>query len=100
MVLSDYDLANEFKGIEDIPEYDGHSGAIETSRILAIRSDLVKGKDIVEKPKFPRFMVLPNPEKYFPSGVMGDSTKSSKELGDKIRKYVIDTMVKLIEENM
>ena len=58
MVLSDYDIAYRLKGDMEIPKNDGHGGMIETSRVMAIRPDLVgKGEDFI--PEFPSFIILP-----------------------------------------
>jgi len=46
----------------------------------------------------PRFEVVPDPERYFPSGVMGDPTIASSEKGQKINEYVIEQIVKLVKE--
>jgi len=97
MVLSDYDIVYELKGIEFEPD-DGHSGHIETSRIMAIRPELVKGEGELSKPVFPPYRILAHPEQYFPSGIMGDPTKASKETGEKLNKYVIDKLEVLITQ--
>ena len=98
MVLSDYDFAYDLlEKDETIPSDDGHSGLIETSRVMAIREDLVKGRGTPGKSRPPKFMVLKDPEKYFPSGVMGDPTNASKEKGKEINDYIIVELVKLIE---
>jgi creatinine amidohydrolase len=99
MVLSDYDIAYELIQIDmSIPDDDGHSGLIETSRILYIREDLVKGKGVAGKERPPKYMVLPDPEKYFPTGVMGDPREASKVKGDQINDYIIKELVKLIKK--
>ncbi|MEE9150549.1 MAG: creatininase family protein [Thermoplasmata archaeon] len=98
MVLSDYDFAYDLlEKDEAIPSDDGHSGLIETSRVMAIREDLVKGRGTPGKSRPPKFMMLKDPEKYFPSGVMGDPTNASKEKGKEINNYIIIELVKLIE---
>ena len=97
MVCSDYDFAFDLKGIE-FDDRDSHAGTIETSRVMAIRSDLMKGKGAPNYPNFPRFEVTPDPEQYFPSGVMGDPTIASAKKGKKINDYVIEQIVKLVEE--
>jgi creatinine amidohydrolase len=97
MVCSDYDFAFDLK-MEDIDERDSHAGTIETSRVMAIRSDLIKGKGTRNYPSMPRFEVTPDPERYFPSGVMGDPTVASAEKGQKINEYVIEQIVKLVKE--
>jgi creatinine amidohydrolase len=99
MVLSDYDIAYDLIDVDmSIPKDDGHSGLIETSRILDIREDLVKGEGEVGSSRPPKFMVLPDPEKYFPTGVMGDPTGASKPKGDQINDYIIKELVKLIKD--
>ncbi len=55
MTLSDYDLAYERLGV-DFPENDGHAGAVETSRLMAIRPDLVKGIGPPSQPGLPRWL--------------------------------------------
>ena len=56
MVCCDYDFAYELRG-SYFSEEDGHAGTIETSRIMSIRPDLVKGKGVKSFPKFPRFEI-------------------------------------------
>jgi len=98
MVLSDYYFADELKGKLEIDPKDGHAGAIETSRIMTIRSDLIKSKGEASFPDMPRFEVVADPERYFPSGVMGDPTQASKNKGQIMNEYAIEQVVKLIEE--
>jgi creatinine amidohydrolase len=97
MVCSDYDFAFDLRG-KDFDDRDSHAGTIETSRVIAIRSDLLKGKGEPNFPNLPQFEVVPDPERYFPSGVMGDPTIASAEKGQKINEYVIGQIVKLVEE--
>jgi len=97
MVCSDYDFAYELKG-KYFSEEDGHAGTIETSRVMAIRPELIKGRGVKSFPKFPRFEIVADPERYFPTGVNGDPTAASSERGRMINKYVVKEVVKLIEE--
>ena len=97
MVLSDYDIIYKLAG-KEFPEWDGHAGSVETSRVLAISPELVKGKGKLAKIDFPEYMILRNPEKYFPTGVMGDPESASTELGEKMNKLVIDELKRLIIE--
>ncbi len=97
MVLSDFDFASEVKGL-NFPLNDGHAGAVETSRVMAIRPDFIKTKGEPSFPKMPRFEVVCDPEKYFPSGVIGDPTKASKDKGKTINAYVIEQIAKLVAE--
>ncbi|HLE75624.1 MAG TPA: creatininase family protein [Candidatus Bathyarchaeia archaeon] len=97
MVLSDFDFAFELRG-KEFSEKDGHAGTIETSRMMAIKPELVKGKGEASFPQMPRFEVVAHPEQYFPSGVMGDPTAASESKGRLINKYVIEQVAKLVEE--
>jgi creatinine amidohydrolase len=97
MVCSDYDFAYELKG-KYFSEKDGHAGTIETSRVMAIRPELIKARGTKSLPEFPRFEIVADPERYFPSGVIGDPTTASAEKGRMINKYVIKEVAKLVEE--
>jgi creatinine amidohydrolase len=99
MVCSDYDFAYELRG-KYFSEKDGHAGAIETSRVMAIRPDLIKMKGKKSYPKLPRFEIVADARRYFPSGVIGDPTEASRKKGRIINSYVIDNVAKLVEELM
>ncbi|MBU2564980.1 MAG: creatininase family protein [Candidatus Thermoplasmatota archaeon] len=103
IVLSDYELLYDEKGRKflkriGIPEWDAHGGAIETSRVMISRPDLIKLKGKKSLPKIPRYHILRNPEKYFPEGIIGDPSIASKEKGEKITNFVVNEIVKLIKE--
>lgn len=97
MVLSDFDFAFEVKNL-GFPENDGHAGAVETSRVMAIRPDLVKGKGKAGAMNVPRFEVVAVPERYFVGGVNGDPTLATEDKGKAINAYVIEQVAKLVEE--
>jgi len=96
MVLSDFDFATEVKNL-GFPENDGHAGAVETSRVMAIRPELVKGEGKAGVMNTPRFEVVPDPERYFMGGVNGDPTLASDAKGKVINAYVIEQVVKLVK---
>jgi len=106
IVLSDYELLYDEKGRKfleknGIPEWEGHGGAIEASRVMVSRPDLVKCKGRRAKkslPKIPKYHILKNPEKYFPEGIMCDPSAASKEKGKKITDFVVNEIVRLIKE--
>ena len=97
MVLSDFDFAEELS-----PKYDdvndGHAGTLETSRVMAIKPELIKAKGKASTWQMPRFEVVAHPELYFPSGVNGDPTTASKEKGQRINEYIINEIEKLVKE--
>lgn len=99
MVCSDYDFAYELRG-KYFSEKDGHAGAIETSRVMAIRPDLVKMRGKKSFPTLPRFEIVADAQKYFPSGVIGDPTAASRTKGRMINSYVVDNVARLVEELM
>jgi creatinine amidohydrolase len=96
MVLSDFDFAEELT-----PKYadknDGHAGSLETSRMLAIKPNLVKGKGKSSVWQIPRFEVVAHPEIYSPSGVNGDPTTASAEKGQKINEYIVEQVEKIVK---
>ena len=98
MVLSDYDIAYELRG-KEFPEDDGHGGLIETSRILGIRPELVGKKRPHGKDRPPKFMVVPDPERYFPSGIIGDSKDASPRKGKTIDDYIVRRLCNLVSKN-
>jgi creatinine amidohydrolase len=99
MVLSDYDIAYELRGRE-FDDRDGHAGAIETSRVMAIKPRLVKKRGVKNFERPPRFMISAHPEAYFPSGVMGDATKASPAQGRRVNEYIVKGLVDMINSNM
>jgi creatinine amidohydrolase len=97
MVCSDYDFAYELRG-KYFDAKDGHAGTIETSRVMAIRPDLVKMKGQKSFPELPKFEVIADAERFFPSGVIGDPTVASPEKGRRINTHVVKGVAKLVEE--
>lgn len=97
MVLSDYDIAYQELGTE-FPADDGHGGELETSRVLAIRPDLVKGAGTPSKLDMPRYRVVPNPQDYFPSGIWGDPTPATVEKGERVNRRIVKELSRLMEE--
>lgn len=96
IVLSDYDIAYELRG-KEFPENDGHAGTIETSRVMAIAPNLVRGKGKKNYPKLPKFFVLKDVSKYWKIAVHGDPEIATKEKGDFINDYIIERMVEIIK---
>ena len=97
MVCSDYDFAYQLRG-KHFDERDGHAGTIETSRVMAIRPDLIKAKGQTSFPKFPRFEVITNAESYFPTGIIGDPMDASAAKGEMINSHIIKQVSELIKQ--
>jgi creatinine amidohydrolase len=102
-VLCDYELLGGFDakaaaGV-DLPRWDGHAGAMETSRMLALRPDLVKpGLAPAHQVRFPDFLVEKHPERHFPSGVMWDPTLASAALGRAANRHIADGLVEVVRQ--
>ena len=98
MVLSDYDIAYRDLG-NTVPKDDGHAGMLETSRVLAIRPDLVKMDRAGEShPKFPPYRVLKDAERYFPEGYMGYADRANAELGKKSNESIALQLTDMIRQ--
>ena len=98
MVLSDYDIAYGLLG-KEFPKADGHGGEIETSRIMNIRPELVRSSRPVGRTRAPEYMLLPNPEKYFPTGIIGDSRRATAAKGKKLDDYIVRELCELVSVN-
>lgn len=77
---------------------DSHAGELETSVMMVLRPDWVKGKGSREVPSFPRGILVKDKRKYWPGGVWGDPTKASPEKGTLCLEAVVKAMVELIEK--
>ena len=101
-VLSDYELLDDFDAKAaagaDVPRWDGHAGAMETSRMLALRPDLVHGRGAPHRVAFPPFRIERDAERHFPTGVMGDPTLASEALGRAANAHIVDRLVRLLTQ--
>ena len=95
IVLSDYDIAYDQLG-KEFPSTDGHGGELETSRILAIRPDLVKGKGVPTELVLPPYRIVANPQDHFPSGIWGDPTPATAEKGKMVNDRIVNELSQLI----
>ena len=73
---------------------DGHAGEIETSMMMQIRGDLVKGKPAAYFPPRPRFLILKDVRYMMNNGIMGDPSCASLQKG----KLFFDMMVQGVLE--
>ncbi|QLH74491.1 MAG: creatininase family protein [Methanomassiliicoccales archaeon] len=99
MVLSDYDYAFKMKDELCGEEDDGHGGIIETSRVLALRPELVKKKRRRGCATSPNFMVVRHPERFYPDCFVGDAAKASAEKGKKVNDFVVEKLTAAIKMN-
>ncbi len=83
--------------------YDGHAASYETSLVLAMDSSLVRDDQIPSqggRPPFPPFEVLAHPERYFPSGVMGDPSRASGEAGKRAVAHLVERIAALLTQGV
>ena len=93
-VLSDYDLVYGSKFSEKA-EGDGHAGKVETSRILAERPDLVKGRGPRGRNRIPPYAVVRDARRYWP-GVSGDPSKASRALGVEVDSLIARELAAIV----
>ncbi len=97
-VLCPYDvLYRELADLADTPN-DSHAGEIETSLVLALAPELVKGRSKEDYPKLPRPFVVKDKVRYWRSGVWGNPGKASIEKGKKAVKMIVDKIVDIIDQ--
>jgi len=91
-VLADYDLIYGSKFAE---AGEGHAGKIETSRVMAERPRLVKGRPKRGKNRIPKYAVVRDARRHWP-GVTGNPRKAKRALGAEIDRFVEDELVALV----
>jgi len=97
-VLSPYDvLWKELSGIAETPN-DSHAGELETSMMLFLAPELVKGRSPEEYPKIPKPFTVRDKVKYWPGGVWGNPNKASVEKGKKAVALMVDKIAGIIGE--
>jgi creatinine amidohydrolase len=96
-VLCPYDLLyKELAELADTPN-DSHAGEIETSIVLALAPELVRGRSKEDYPKIPKPFVVRDKMKYWKSGVWGNPEKASAEKGRKAIKLIVDSIIKVMD---
>jgi creatinine amidohydrolase len=79
--FSPYDMLwKELSEIADTPN-DSHAGEIETSILLYLDPDSVRGRSPEEFPSFPKPFSVKDKLKYWPGGIWGNPEKASPEKG-------------------
>ncbi len=96
-VVSPYELLR--KELTEIAETenDSHAGEIETSLLLALRPELVKGSSPEEYPAFPKPLVVKDKLRYWPGGVWGNPGKASRRKGERVIELVVERITEIME---
>lgn len=95
-VANIYDLLTPILKELNIPENDSHAGEWETSLLLYLKPELVKEGAFEDYPKFPKFRVVAEKEKYWSSGIWGNPLKASKEKG----KILVEELIKILVQEI
>ena len=94
-LVSDFDLIDS-RDVET--PGDGHAGEIETSRMLVIREDLVKGLPEKHFPPRPRYLIMKDVRHLMGNGIMGDPSKASKEKGRRFMEMSVQGVLEALKE--
>ena len=76
---------------------DFHAGELETSLVLHLRQELVKGRAKKEYPKLPKPIIVRDKIRYWPGCVWGDPQKATTEKGKKLFEVMVQSLVELVE---
>jgi creatinine amidohydrolase len=96
-VFTPYDLL--WKELSEIAETqnDSHAGELETSMVLYISPDLVKGRAKEEYPGIPKPFIVKDKVKYWPGGVWGNPQKASAEKGVKAIHLMAGKVIEVLD---
>ncbi len=99
LTIGPYDFLDPIRREADLVGKDGHAGSIETSQMLVVASETVRMDRIpkVTRPRLSRFRVMAHPEVEYPTGVRGDTSKVSRELGEKAVDHVVTEIMHLLQ---
>ncbi len=83
-----------------IPERDSHAGEWETSLMMYLKEELVRdvSRAFEDYPSFPKFLILKEKEKYWPSGIWGNPLKASKEKGKVLTERLLQKLKELLRD--
>ena len=94
-LVSLFDLI-DFKAVET--PHDGHAGEVETSLMMAICSDLVKGKPEKHFPKRPQFLIMKDVRHLMGNGIMGNPETATLEKGKQFFQMAVAGVMDALDE--
>lgn len=97
-VVSYLDIAEEAWKDELECVRDSHAGESETSLMMVLRDDWVKGTSPEEYPSFPKYVLVRDKRSFWYGGVWGDPGKASKQKGEKLLDRAVDFLVERVKE--
>lgn len=78
--------------------HDGHAGEIESSMMLAIRSDLVAGLPEEHFPARPRFLILKDVRSLMGNGIMGNPALATQKKGTAFLEMAAEGVIFALDE--
>lgn len=75
---------------------DSHAGELETSLILYLSEDLVKGRSGEEYPNLPKPIIARDKQKFWPGAVWGNPKKASAKKGEQLFSQMVKSAVRLV----
>ncbi len=97
-VFSPYDLLyRELLAIAETPN-DAHAGELETSMVLYLSPDLVKGRAKAEYPQMPKPFIVRDKIKYWRGGVWGDPEKATADKGERAVRLIAEGIISVIDD--
>ena len=99
LTIGPYDFLDPIRREAGLEGTDGHAGSLETSQMLAVGEETVRTDRIpkVTRPRLSRFRVTADPEREFPTGVRGDTSKVSRDLGERAVRHCVSEIVRLLQ---
>ncbi|HHL40351.1 MAG TPA: creatininase family protein [Deltaproteobacteria bacterium] len=92
-----YDLVHDEAARIAETENDSHAGEIETSLVMHLRPDLVKGTAAEQYPSLPKPYMVRDKVAYWPGAVWGDPSKASAEKGERLFSVMVGKVAALVE---
>ena len=96
-VFSPYDLLwKELSQLAETPN-DSHAGELETSMVLYLAPELVKGRAAEEYPRIPKPFSVKDRVKHWPGGVWGNPKKASREKGERAVSLMAERIAGILD---
>jgi len=99
LVVGPYAFLEPIRREAGLAGRDGHAASIETSTMLAVAEASVRRDrvpSVADRPRLSQFRVLAHPEAEFPTGVRGDTSRVSRELGERTIRHIVEQLTSLL----
>jgi creatinine amidohydrolase len=94
-LVSLFDLI-DFSKVET--PHDGHAGEVETSLMMVVRPDLVKGRPKKHFPARPRFLIMKDVRSLMGNGIMGNPEPATPEKGKAFFDMAVQGVIGALDE--